>query len=222
MTGLRLSRSVKAVTLAVAGLLLVAAPAHATQITLSFSGTAQASALGGLANKPYSGSFIWESTRYPSDSEDNNVGEYDATAHQLIFNGVNVSNKESGIFVVNNVELFDPGVFVDAVVLGAIIDDSTPTQRFMGVVLMGPPTTWDTIRLPGDLNFLSLLPTRFVFFSDEVPGGGDENDIFLGTGSLTITGASAAQVPEPATLTLTALGLGSMVARARRSRRSTR
>ena len=216
--------ALEAVTFAIAGALLLASPTHAASITLNFAGTADASASGGLANKTYRGFFTWDSTSAPLDVDGTSVALYNATAYQLIFNGVDITrpiaSNSSGIFVLNNAEALEPGVLVDGLLLGAVIDDSTPNTRLFIGALTGPTSTWNTLALPGDLNFLSSLTTRRAGFSDEVPGQGDANDILLGLGTLTITGQSITPIPEPATLTLTALGIGGLIARVRRSRRS--
>lgn len=73
--------------------------------------------------------------------------------------------------------------------------------------------TWDTLSLPTDYRFLSVLPTSISVVSLEVPGGGDENDIALGWGSFAVM-----PVPEPASLTPIAFGLAGVIARARRGR----
>ncbi len=214
----------KAVAFVIVGVLLLSSPTYAASITLNFAGTADASASGGLANKPYSGFFTWDSTSAPTDGDGTSLAQYDTTAYQLIFDGIDltkpIASDGSGIFVLNDADFFGTGVLVDGLALLAIIDDSTPTTRLFVGTLTGPTSTWDTLALPGDLNFLSSLTTRATLFSDEVPGLGDANDILLGQGTLTITGQSVTPVPEPTTLTLTALGIGGLIARVRRSGRA--
>jgi hypothetical protein len=216
--------ALKAIAFAIAGALLLTSPTYAASVTLNFAGIADSSALGGLADAPYSGFFTWDSASAPTGVDGTSLAEYDTMAYQLIFDGIDltkpVGSKGSGLFVFNDLDFFEPGVFVDGLAMLAIIDDSTPITRLFIAALTGPTTTWNTLALPSDLNFLSSLTNRLAFFSDEVPFEGDENDIFLGTGTLTITGQSVTPAPEPATLTLTALGIGGLIGRVRRSRRS--
>lgn len=222
MTRVQVRSAFKAVTFAIVGALLLASPTYATPITLNFEGTADSSATGGVANKTYSGFFTWDSTSTRSDGDGVSFAAYEPTAYQLIFDGVDVTSpigsNSSGLFVFNDTEAFEPGVLVDGLALVALIHhyDSTGIDRLFLGALTGPTSTWDSAALPGDLNFLSSLTTRRALFSDEVPFGGDSNDILLGQGTLAIS----TPVPEPATLTLTALGIAGLFGRARRSRRS--
>ena len=124
------------------------------------------------------------------------------------------------MFVVNDADFFGTGTNVDALVFLATIEKNAiiGDKLFIGA-LSGPTNTWNTLSLPTDYSFLSQLTTRVSALSLEVPFGGDENDILLGTGSFAVT---PAPVPEPATLTLTALGLAGAIARARRGRQRAR
>ena len=116
--------------------------------------------------------------------------------------------------MVNDGDFFGTGTNVDALVFVTEIETNpiTGNTLFIGA-FSGPTSAWDTVTLPTDYSFLSLLPTRVSAVSLEVPHQGDENDIILGRGSFEVT-----PVPEPATLTLSALGLAGAVARARRRR----
>jgi hypothetical protein len=194
----------------------VAATAEATPLTLYFSSSVDLSGSGGAAVNPFSGFFTWETTATPADSEPPNLAIYPLEAYQLILNGVDrtLGPGDAGLFVFNDVEAFETGTNVDALMLFVTIEKNAVTgdTALIGA-LSGPSDTWNTISLPTDYSFLSLLPTRFSGLSLEVPGEGDENDILLGTGSFAVT-----PIPEPAILTLTALGLAGVIARARRGR----
>lgn len=112
---------------------------------------------------------------------------------------------------------FGTGTPVDAFLFLAFLESTAGGDKLLIQALSGPISAWDTVALPTDYSFLSLLPTHFSVVSLEVPGEGDENDQVLGTGSFTMS-VPTTPVPEPASLTLTALGLAGAVARARRRR----
>jgi hypothetical protein len=191
----------------------VAAAAQASLLTLNFSGSVDLSTSGGATVNPFSGFFTWDTTKTPVQSGAN-YAIYQVEAYQLTFNGVVLdSSLGAGLFVFNDANAFGTGN-VDALMFGSPIEKNAITgDKLLLGALSGPTGTWNTLSLPQDYNFLSQLTTRFSALSLEVPGGGDENDVSLGTGSFAVT-----LVPEPATLTLTALGLAGAVARARRHR----
>ena len=219
MTRVHLRSAGRAVVVVIFGFLLLARPADAGLITLDFTGVADSTVLSGLADKPYSGFFTWDSSTAPDDVDGTSVAQYLFADHELILDGVDIPGL-GGMFMFNDVDFFGTGVAYGLAILAQIdsfLDGSTPVDRFFIAALVGGTDTWDGVQpLPGDLSFLPKLSTRFAAFVDEYPGGDDE-DVFLGVGTLTITRAS---VPEPATLTLTVLGLGTLVTRIRRSRRS--
>ena len=195
----------------------VAAAAQASPLTLNFSGSLDLTLSGGSADNPFSGFFTWDPATVPAQSFPPNLAIYPLEAHQLILNGIEIDQSlGAGLFVFNDVDAFGTGN-VDALMFFAPIKEEpgVGTTAFIGA-LSGPTTAWNTLALPTDYGFLSLLTTRFSGLSLEVPGGedgGDANDIRLGGGSFAVT-----PVPEPATLTLSALGLAGAVARARRRR----
>ena len=194
----------------------MAAPAYATTLTLNFSGTVDLSGSGGLANNPFSAFFTWNSLAAPFQVDGTADAIYDLTAYQLIFNGVNQTHG-GGIVVLNDAEALEPGVLVDGLIfLAELNNTSHGNPVLLGAALTGPTGVWNSTALPGDLNFLPLLTTRRSFLSEEVPLGGDANDILLGQGTLTVT-VPTTPVPEPATLLL--LGSGLAAAGLRRARR---
>jgi hypothetical protein len=196
----------------------VAATAQASTLTLNFSGSVNLSGSGGAADNQFSGFFTWDPTKTPSQSDANSAG-YQVEASQLIFNGVAGPGSDTGMFVVNDADFFGTGTNVDAFLFLSLIQKNVTINGITGDELLivgfsGPTSAFNTLALPTDYSFLSLLPNRFSLVSLEVPGQGDANDVLLGRGSLAVTA-----VPEPATLTLTALGLAGAVARARRGHR---
>ena len=216
-----MSKAVRILLLTVSVLAGVAGAAQADSLTLNFSGSMDLSGSGGAVVNLFSGFFTWDTTKTPVPGEgDANSELYELEDYQLIFNGLDktLGPGSAGVAVVNDADPFGTGTNVDALLFFAGMDKnvtiggSTGDTLFIGA-LSGPTTTWDTLSLPTDYSFLSLLTNRFSAVSLEVPIEEDEDDFIIGTGSLEVT-----PVPEPATLTLTALGLTGVVARARRGR----
>lgn len=191
----------------------VASAAQASPLTLHFSGTVDLSGSGGAADNPFSGFFTWDTAEAPFLT-DPGVALYHIEAHQLIFNGADLTGApdNGGLFVFNDVNAFGTGA-VDALMFGTMIDsDPVAGDTLLLLAFSGPTDSWDTVALPTDYSFLSKLTTRFAAVSLEVPGEDDENDISLGRGSFEVA------VPEPAMLTLGLFGLAGVVARTRRQR----
>ena len=191
----------------------VASAAQASLLTLHFSGTVDLTVSGGAADNPFSGFFTWDTTETPF-ATDPGVAIYPIEAHQLIFNGADLTGPpdNGGLFVFNDVNAFETGA-VDALMFATLIDsDPVAGDTLLLLAFSGLTDSWDTVSLPTDYSFLSKLTTRFAALSLEVPFEGDENDISLGRGSFEVT------VPEPAMLTLSLFGLAGVVARARRRR----
>lgn len=199
----------------------VAAAAQASPLTFNFSGSLDLSGSGGAAVNPFSGSFTWDTAKAPvPGGGDANSELYEFEAIQLIFNGVarTLGPGSAGVYVFNDADPFLTGTTVDGLLFLAGLDTNVTIGGITGdtvlvLSLSGPSTTWTTLTLPTDYSFLSSLTNGLSAVSLEVPFGGDENDIILGTGSFAVT-----PVPEPSTLALTAIGLAGVVARARRGR----
>ena len=199
----------------------VAAAAPAAPLTVNFSGSLDLSGSGGAADNPFSGFFTWNPATVPFQSEPPNLAIYPVAAYQLILNGIETDQSlGAGLFVFNDDNAFGTGD-VDALMLFVTVKtDAVAGNTAFIAALSGPTNVWNTLDLPTDYSFLSLLTTRVSALSLEVPGGengGDANDILLGRGSLAATAAAA--VPEPATLTLAALGLAAFAGRSRLRRR---
>jgi hypothetical protein len=207
--------AIRVLVMTAAVLVGMAAAAHASPLTVSFAGSVNLSG----TDTPFSGFFTWEPTTTPTDSGPNHA-IYQVDTYQLIFNGVDksVGSGGAGLAVYNDADVPGFGI-VDAVLFLGGLDTNVTVGGVTGDTLLvagfwGPTSAFNTLSLPTDFSFLSLLPNRFAGVSLEVPFQGDDNDVTIGTGSVT----AAAPVPEPATLTLTALGLSGVVARARRRR----
>src|SRR5687767_2243502 len=188
--------AIRILVLSASVLVGVAGAAQAALLTLNFSGSVDLSGSGGAADNPFSGFFTWDPAKTPSQSG-SNVAIYQVEAYQLTFNGVLLdSSLGGGLFVFNDANVFGTGN-VDALMFGstiekdAVVNGVTGDKLLLGA-LLGPTSAWNTVSLPTDYSFLSLLTTRFSALSLEVPFGGDENDVRLGQGSFAVT-----PVPEP-------------------------
>jgi hypothetical protein len=219
----RLTAPLRILLAAVLGLAL-ASPARAALITLTFEGDVNLSAHGGATSNPFSGFFTWNSDSTPFDSG-SDFAFYDVIAYQMIFNGTDYtrpiigSGTGNGLAVFN--DAFEPGVGdIDALVFFASLDNAAPSGNdllFLGALADPTHTVFNSTALPSSTAFLASMTVRLSQWTDEVPGGGEADDIPLGDGTFTITGVRV--VPEPATLVLTAFGLAGALARARRARR---
>jgi hypothetical protein len=145
---------------------------------------------------------------------------YDVTAYQLLVNGVDMTlpilgdGNGNGMQIVNNVDAFEAGVFVDALVFFGALPVFGPGGNniiFAGI-LAGPTSMFGSTHLPSNLDFLPLT-TGLSFWLEEVS---DDEATPLARG--TFVAAAPTAVPEPATLGLTAMGLTAMLAAGRRRR----
>jgi len=218
--------AVKVFVMSFIGALLLAAPARADLITLSFAGDVDLSAHGGSASNPFSGFFTWNTASAPFETDGTEGAFYDVIAYQMIFNGIDYTRPiigdgtGNGLAVFN--DAFEPGVGdIDALVFFASLDNAAPGTGndllFLGALGDLTHTVFNSTALPTNTGFLPMMTVRLSEWTDEIPGGGSDDDVFLGEGTFTITGTRV--VPEPATLVLTAFGLAAALARARRARR---
>ena len=219
----RFSNGVLALVTVVAALLL-AVPAHAAPLTLNISGTVDLSGSGGAAVNTFSGFFMWDPADLPFEDDGAGSATYDVIDYSLIFNGADETlpiigdGTGNGISMVDNVDAFEAGVFVDALVFFAAIEGASPTGNtlIMVAALIGPVNMFSTAgTLPADSAFLGR-GGQPISLDRRDSRGGEEDDVFLGPGTLQAEAPGA--VPEPATMALTALGLAGALARSRRSK----
>jgi hypothetical protein len=204
----------------------VAAAAQAATLTVFFSGSLDLSGMGGSSNSSYSGSFTWDPAKTPLDTDPNNAF-YAVESYQLTLNGVDETLGPGGaaLVVFNDANLDGGPGDNDALAFLAGLDTNVTINGVTGdtvfvLAFLGDKSVWNTLSLPSDYSFLSLLPTRFSAVSLEVTGEGE--DVGVGEGGSFAATPAATAVPEPATLTLTALGLAGVVQRARRRQRRDR
>lgn len=209
--------------LAVSVLVGAASTAQAATLTVFFSGNIDLTIMGGPANSPYSGFFTWDPAKTPDQPHPPTDNSYLVESYQLILNGVDrtLPPGKAGLVVGNDSDLNDdPGDF-DALLFLAGLDNNVTINGVTGHTIfvmgfLGDKSVWNTLSLPTDYSFLSLLPTRISLVSLEVTGPGE--DVQVGEGGAFAATPAATAVPEPATMTLTALGLAGVVTRARRGR----
>jgi hypothetical protein len=192
-------------------LLVIAAPARASQITMDFSGTVDLSGQGGPASNSYSGSLTWDTAASPSSTFANGA-LYHGVKPTFIFDAVdetaNVDLHQTILEVTHN--NFGLDQFVLDVLFNPSFDAGGTGHRLVSQVDLfatGPTGVFTSTALPGDLDFLAGMTNYLgsVFYL----GGAPSNGTFAPT--------PATPTPEPASLTLMALGLAG-AARYRRRR----
>jgi len=204
-------------------LLGVAGNAQASTLTVFFSGNIDLTASGGPLNSTYSGFFTWDPAKTPLQPHPPTDNSYLVESYQLILNGVDrtLPPGSSGLVVGNDSDLNDDVGNFDDLLFLARLDNNVTINGVTGHTLfvlgfLGDKSVWNTLSLPTDYSFLSLLSTRFSGVSLEVTGPGE--DVMVGEGGTFVATPAPSPVPEPATLTLAALGLAGVVTRARRGR----
>ena len=224
MSQSRLLAPLRVLIAVVFGLAILASPAQAALITLNFAGNVDLSSHGGAASNPFSGFFTFDSTKAPFAIPRANEADYDVVAYQMIFNGIDYTRPIIGNGTGNGIAVFndasEDGLTFDAIAFFASLDNASPSGNdllFLGAFGDPTATVFNSTALPTNTDFLAKMTFTVSEWTDEIPGGGEGNDIPLGLGSFTITGARV--VPEPATLALTAFGLAGALARRRRARR---
>jgi len=178
----------------------VAANAQAALLTVLFSGNIDLSGAGGPPISTYSGFFTWDPAKTPAQPHPPTDNLYFVESYQLILNGVDrtLGPGFGGLVVGNDSDLNDDPGDYDALLFLAGLDNDVTINGVTGDTIfalgfVGDKSVWNTLSLPTDYSFLSLLPTRFSLVSLEVKGPGE--DVQVGEG-----GAFAATpVPEPAT-----------------------
>ena len=217
-------RNVFSVALLTVSILIgAAATAQASTVTVFFSVNIDLSLLGGPENSSYSGFFTWDPAKTPFQPHPPTDNAYLVESYQLILNGVDrtLPPGSSGLVVGNDSDLNDDAGDFDDLLFLAGLDNNVTINGVTGHTIfvlgfLGDKSVWNTLSLPTDYSFLSLLPTRISLVSLEVTGPGE--DVIVGEGSSFAATPAPSPVPEPATLTLTALGLAGVVTRARRGR----
>jgi hypothetical protein len=186
-------------------------PAHASPLTLDFSGTVDLTDLGGLASNTFSGSVTWDPSQSPflegtggGPGNPTDIAQYVMVSESLSVDGIdltahiNPSTSTSGTLIQMQVPPL-------SALFGAFFAFSS-TQNVNGAqfisFLAEIESPFTSLALPSDFTF--VRSETFTLSDFAFPQ--------------TFGTLSATPLPEPATLTLTALGLGGVIRWSRRRR----
>jgi PEP-CTERM motif-containing protein len=210
-------RPTLAVSLAIAVLTSVAAPAGATTITLNFTGAVDLTFFGGPASSTFQGSVTWDSATAPfattASSASYSFLNAIFTLNSTDFTSRIIAPTTSSLVVSDNaggVDYLQLNLrFSPKLDLGPGEDIS-----LFFAVFPGPTTMFASTALPSDLAFLSLLNKTGVIPASRFDNEQDPRTFV--SGSLIGTAGPTSAVPEPSTLLLLSAGLGRLALSRRR------